>query len=311
MASMRRLGIENFFARFPDEGACLDHIFAAKWGDHSPCPYCGAIGNWSRIHVTKKWRHKCRRQISPLRDTVLYRSNLSLMAWFYALFLFANSSTGMRSSFIRKQLGLGHRSAYRLCHMVRVHMATMPRPAVLGGVGKTVHIDEAYLRYLAVKGHETNTAAIVLGMACEGQIICGRVPDRRANTLIPLILSRVLPGSTIVTDMHKAYQSLETYGFKHIQINHSVAFHDFNGNTNNEIEAFWSTVRRTFRSYRQVSPDNLWSYLAEIEFRYNRRNSRDKVFEELITHFAPYSRENEKVWRSRFEWIVTAAPLAI
>ena len=49
------------------------------------------------------------------------------MAWFYALLLFANSSSGVRTSFVRKQLGLGHRSSFRLCRMIRVHMATDAR----------------------------------------------------------------------------------------------------------------------------------------------------------------------------------------
>lgn len=233
---------------------------------------------------------------------MFYRSNLSLMAWFYALLLFANASAGVRSGFIRKQLGLGHKGAFRLCHMIRTHMATMPRPAMLGGPGKTVHIDELHLRYLAMPASDVRGSAIVLGMACEGEVLCGIIPDRRAETIIPIVLSRVSPGSTIVSDNHGAYNGLQRHGFKHIQINHSLAFHDFRGNTNNAIEAYWATVRRTLNGYRQVSPDNLWTYLAEIEFRYNRRHRKQTAFDELVSYFSPYGPALEPEWRRRFDW---------
>ena len=302
MASERGPGISDFFARFPDEAACLAHIVAVRWGDHSPCPNCGELGRWSQIRNRKKWLHSCRSHLTPLKDTVFYRSNLSMMAWFYALLLFANSSSGVRTSFVRKQLGLGHRSSFRLCRMIRVHMATMPRPARLGGPDKIVHIDEAHLRYLAVPGSKTRGAALVLGMACEGQVLSGIIPDRRAETIIPLILDRVVPGSTVVTDAYRSYHALERHGYRHVQINHSVAFHDFKGNTNNPIEAYWATVKRTLSGYRQISADNLWTYLAEIEFRYNRRSRKPEIFDELVTHFRPYLTDLEEDWQRLFDW---------
>lgn len=295
-------GILDFFARFPDEEACLDQIVAVKWSSPSSCPNCGKEGKWNKIGGTKKWRHSCRRQFSPLQDTVFYRSNLSMMAWFYALFLFANASAGMRISFIRKQLGLGHNSSFRMCRMLRVHIASMARPEMLGGPGKTVHIDEVLLRYLINEESGKRDRAIVVGIACEGQVICGIVPNRKATTLRPAILKRVRPGSKVVTDMHLAYQGLERYGYSHIRINHSVAFHDFKGNSSGAIENFWATVKRGLRACRQVSPDNLWTYLAEIEFQYNRRNFKHLIFDKLVSNFPPQNAEQEKIWRARFEW---------
>ena len=298
----RAFGIAQFFERFPDEDACLEHIFACRWGDHSPCPRCEQLGSWRRIRGTKKWRHSCGRHVSVLKGTIFYRSNLPMMAWFYGLLLFANATAGMRTGFIRKQLGLGLRGAFRLCRMIRVHMATMPRPVRLGGTGKRVHVDEVHLRYLVDREGGPHRSAIVMGIECDGEVICGIVPDRRAETLVPILVSRVAAGSIIVTDMLGAYARLEKHGFEHIRINHSVAFHDFQGNTNNRIEAFWATVRRSLRSYRQVSAENLWLYLAEIEFRYNRRHVRDTGFIDLITRFESYDPNCEDIWRSRYDW---------
>jgi transposase-like protein len=209
------------------------------------------------------------------------------MAWFYAFFLFSNSSIGMRAGFIRRQLGIGHNSSHRLCRMIRVHMAAMARPDKLGGEGKTVHIDEVQLRYIASATGKPNDAVIVFGLASEGRVLSAIVPDRKARTLIPEIVARVVPGSKVVTDMLSGYRKLANYGFDHVQINHSVAFHDFRGHSNNEIEAYWSTVRRMLRSARQVSRAHMWTFLAEIEFKYNRRHIKNTIFEEIISSF-PY-----------------------
>lgn len=295
-------GVMQFFERFPNEEACLNHIFGVKYGAHSPCPGCRELGHWSRIKGTKKWRHSCGKQISPLRGTVMYRSNLSLMAWFYALLLFANSSNGIRAGFIRRQLGIGHNSSYRLCRLIRVHMASMARPEVLGEGGEPVHIDEVYLRYIASAPGQENDAVIVLGLASNGRVVSGIIPDRKSRTLIPQILNRVVPGSKIVTDMLAGYRRLAEYGFSHIQINHSVAFHDFRGHTTNGIEAYWSSVRRMLQLARQVSRANAWTFLAEIEFHYNRRHCKNTIFEELISHFPEHDTASLKILERQFDW---------
>lgn len=232
----------------------------------------------------------------------MYRSNLSLMAWFYAFFLFANTSTGMRAGFVRRQLGIGHKSSHRLCKMIRVHMAALARPDMLGGEGKTVQIDEVYLRYIANAAGEPNDAVIVFGMASEGQVLSAIVPDRRSATLIPHIVAHVTPGSKIVTDMLSGYRTLSRHGFEHVQVNHSVAFHDFRGHSNNDIEAYWSTVRRMLRSARQVSRENVWTFLAEIEFKYNRRHKKNSIFEELISNFPIFDHESLSELESKFDW---------
>jgi hypothetical protein len=102
--------------------------------------------------------------------------------------------------------------------------------------------------------------------------------------------------------MLSGYAALEKYGFDHVRINHSVAFHDFCGHTNNEIEAYWATVRRMMRASRQVSREHLWAFLAEIEFKYNRRHSKHTVFEELISSFPSNNFDNTQILQSRFDW---------
>ncbi|WP_338243165.1 IS1595 family transposase [Aurantiacibacter hainanensis] len=292
--------ITEFFDRFPDEQACLAHIFETRFGDHSPCPRCGGTGGWALIGGTKKYFHRCRRHISILEDTPFYRSNLSLMAWFYALLLFCNSSTGMRSSFLRRQLGIGVKSAHRMCNIVRTHMAAFEPARRLGGEGKLVHIDEALVSHVANGCRQS--PHIVMGIECEGEVICGMLQDRTMRTVTAAIAKFVRPGSTLVTDCHLAYSSLAREGWEHISINHARAFHNFAGMTNNPIEVDWSVLKRTLRLYGRFSPDNLWLYLAEIQFRYNRRRAVKSPFLELVGSFPGHGPEELLQRKDCFHW---------
>ncbi|MBV7267543.1 IS1595 family transposase [Erythrobacter ani] len=302
MTAVKGTSISQFFESFSDEQACLEQIVSAKWGNHSPCPGCGELGQWFPVRNSKKYRHSCNLQFSPLKDTVIYRSNLSLIAFFYALLLFCNSAYGMRSSFIRKQLGIGVKSAHRLCNRVRLHMSAYNRASKLGGKGKTVYVDEVYLRRIVDLQSSRRKGAFVQGLRCDGQLLMGIVADRKRRSLVDNIERLVLPGSRIITDSYGSYRALGDKGWEHIRINHSRAFHDFHGHTTNPIECCWSALKRNLKSYSQVGEHNLWLFLAEFECRFNLRSETTSCFEQLCSHFPPINEETQLALIKRFDW---------
>ena len=50
------------------------------------------------------------------------------------------------------------------------------------------------------------------------------VPNRTADTLIPLIQNHVVPGTKIVSDCHAPYMRLRSLGYDHYAVNHSMGF---------------------------------------------------------------------------------------
>jgi transposase len=195
---MVRLGtsIRQFTQRFPNADECLHHVFQSRWGDHTVCPKCGLHGLWSRVKGRSVYRHDCGMHSCPLDSTIFYRSNLPLNLWFYALLLSANSSNGVRASFLRKQLGIGLRSSHRMASSIRWHLSSGARPKELGGPGKMVTIDEAQINNVTCRDRSRHSS-IIMAIASEGQLICGIVPDRKKITLLNQIKKFVLPGSQI------------------------------------------------------------------------------------------------------------------
>lgn len=64
-----------------------------------------------------------------------------------------------------------------------------------------------------------------------GKVFMSIVPDRKADTLIPLIQQYIVPGTRVISDCHGPYMRLRNLGFDHIAVNHSIGF----ATTNNSI----------------------------------------------------------------------------
>ena len=52
------------------------------------------------------------------------------------------------------------------------------------------------------------------------------VPNRSAATLMPIIQDSILPGTTVMSDLWRAYGGVNTMGFNHFTVKHSVNFVD-------------------------------------------------------------------------------------
>ncbi|KII69125.1 hypothetical protein RF11_08615 [Thelohanellus kitauei] len=106
----------------------------------------------------------------------------------------------------------------------------------IGGDGRTVEIDERHFYRAKYKlGRVLSTA---------------HIPNRKAETLRPIVQSKFLPGTTIVSDCWRAYNTLTTmrneYG--HLVVNHRLNFVNRKepaGHTQN-IENLWRWIKRKF-----------------------------------------------------------------
>ena len=72
------------------------------------------------------------------------------------------------------------------------------------------------------------------------------VEDRTADTLVNIIKQHIKPGTTIISDCWRAYSSLNSEGFTHLTVNHSVNFVDpDSGAHTNTIESTWRALKKS------------------------------------------------------------------
>lgn len=220
--SIEGTSLELFNHVFPDDDACLQHVFDVKFGAGFPCYICGKPGSWKRRKTRRSFTASCCHnvQIYPLAGTIFHKTKIPLWNWFFLFLNFTNSKTGFSSTHARRLLGTSQQVAFHMCDRIRTHLALLESTMRIGGPGEYVYIDEALLRGVISRA-ESDNRIIVFGLCTETKLKSYIVPDRKASTLIPIIERSVATGSILVTDSYASYRSLASRGWQREIVNHS------------------------------------------------------------------------------------------
>jgi transposase-like protein len=279
--------VKTFFKRFPTDDACLEHLFAVRFGQGHECPKCQRSANWYRIAgrpvFSCQW---CGHHIHPMAGTLFEDSHTSLQSWFYAIYLFTTTRHGVSGKELQRQLGVTYKTAWRMGHQIRKHMAKVNGNGQLSGI---VEIDEVMVGGKGGMKTRRNGKTLLLGMVERGgRVVAKAVTDTRNQTLHPVIEQNVTKGSEIHTDMWHGYKSLKQAGYTHKAVKHSSGTYVQNGVHVNTLEGYWSHLQRAIIStYVFVSGKYLEQYAAEFSFRFNLRKSPSLMFPALVSAFLP------------------------
>ncbi len=228
----------------------------------------------------------CGYQFSVLTQTVFHDTHLPLETWFMAVLLLVEARKGMSANQMKRTLGISYKTAWYLCHRIRAAMSQAEKPMLDG----TVEMDETYVggrkrgrRYQGRKDHKE----CVIGIRQRGgDVRFFHAEDARMGTLAKYIKENVSTDvDVIVTDDLPAYQKA-VGAHKHETVNHSAKEYVRFGtdiHTNTVENAFSLLKRGIIGSWHKISAKHLSAYLAEMEFRFNRRKNSD-LFIDTLRH---------------------------
>ncbi len=284
----KAMTITEFFKQFPDDDACLDHLFKVRYGKEPVCPKCGQIDTFHKLSKMPAYTCNCGHHIHPMVDTPFHRTRTPLQKWFFAMFMFTTTRNGVAAKEIQRQMGVTYKTAWRMARLIREYMGLVDGDAPIGGSSGgagIVEIDEVGIGGKDKRGFEDKVS--VLGMVERGGEVVSRVVKRRTvEEMFPIIAKYVRPGSRIVTDELPTYTHLHREGYWHAVVNHSAKEYARGSAHTNTIESFWAMVKRTIAgTHIWVSEKHLPKYLGEIEFRWNLRRSPELMFRVLLVSF--------------------------
>ena len=285
------LTIAQFFKQFPDDEACLQHLFDVRFGQGHVCPKCERASKWFRIKAERAFSCQwCGHHLHPTVNTPFEKSRTSLQSWFYAIFLFTTTRNGVAAKELQRQLGVTYKTAWRMAGLIREHMALVDGDEPVGGGGAVVEIDETYIGGKAVgRAYAFYNKTVVLGLLeRDGTVLTKVVKNNRKNTLVPAIKEHVAPGSVLHTDQLRSYTHLgKELGMEHHTVNHARGYYvGPTGGHTQGIENFWGQLKRSINgTYIHVSAKHLWKYAKEAEYRFNRRHRPHSMLDELLSSF--------------------------
>jgi transposase-like protein len=279
---------------FTTEDAALDYLIKQRWPKGVRCLACdhnkiykiatkGKSGKPCRLFECAD----CGLHFSATTGTLFHDSHLPLTKWFMAMALMAEAKKGISANQISRHLGIQYKTAWYLCHRIRKAMEEL-NAAPLGGQGKTVEIDEAFL---GGKKHGKGVKAGVqskvrlLGIAeRNGRVHLQRITDGKAGTLRPIFQSKLDPATDkIVSDGATNFGAI--FNPERIdQFKHKDDFAEKGELTAKTVEGAFSLFKRgIIGSYHHLSTDHLDSYLNEFCWRFNRRSMQPWIFQTLLT----------------------------
>lgn len=276
---------------FHDEEAAYRFVEARVWPNGPVCPHCGGIeriskmkGNSTRIGTYKCYQ--CRKPFTVKIGTIFEASHVAMHLWLQAIFLMASSKKGISANQLHRTLGVTLKTAWFMAHRIREAMREGGL-GPLGGEGQTVEADETYLwkapdqspspqrkgrPYLKRKAGTSNKRAVLGLIERGGKVRTFHVMQATKINVAGLVSNNVAKESRFYTDESRLYTEVGRTFAAHETVRHSAGEYARDGVHSNTIESYFSIFKRGMRgTYQHCHEKHLHRYLAEFDFRHNRR----------------------------------------
>jgi len=295
-----QFSLVEFMREFPDDAACLEHLWRTRCsedGEHAECPKCGQTRVFKR-YATAQGRQSwtctgCGHHIHPTVGTIFQGSSTSLHLWYYAMYLMTSTRCGISAKQLERELGVAYKTAWRMLNKIRTEVMAQDGEPLQGDV----EVDESAFggkqRAYAQRnrlGHVRKTYRPTIWAAVErgGRVRTQIVKSRGTRDIEPPMFKFILPSSMIFTDAWKGY----TYRVgKHYAGHHRIRHEDriyVSGDIHTQaVEGFFGNLKNGIRgTYHSVSSKWLPSYLNEYAFRYNERSNSRAMFRTMVERSA-------------------------
>jgi hypothetical protein len=285
------MSLSELFEQYGTESQCEQALEKARWPEGFQCPHCGgADHSHFYVHDTKYWQcRRCRAQTSLRSGTIFHGSKLSLRTWFQAMFLIRQSKNSISAQELKRQLGVGYSTAWRVKHKLMQVMAEREAGRTLQG---EVVMDDAYLggerRGKAGRGSENKVAFVAaVQVSAEGHPQVARFDPVAGFTkeAIGQWAEQYLDAATrVLSDGLNCFPAVAQAGAVHVpevvgagrRSTDMPCFTWINTVLGNVKTALAETYHAfNFRKYAH-------RYLAECQYRFNRRFDLKAILPRLV-----------------------------
>jgi transposase-like protein len=277
--------------RFTDPNKARAYLEAQRWPTGPICSHCGSDnatelkGKAHRVGVYQCNENECREQFTVTTGTVMERSKIPLNKWLMAMHLMGSSKKGISAHQLHRTLGVTYQTAWFLSHRIREAMNDdIKVSGPLGGEGKVVEADTTYIGGREKNKHVGKRNSKKIGgmgkqivhtlVERDGRARSEHIANISGKTLRPILVKQVSRKSTLMTDTAGGYMGVGKEFARHEMVDHGKDEYVRGDAHSNTVEGYFSILKRgVIGTFHHVSEAHLSRYLAEFDFRYNRRSA--------------------------------------
>lgn len=282
------MSIDEFMSKYGTDIDCHSELFHLRWPEGFVCPTCG-----NQTYCELKRHHlfqcnKCHAQTSVTSGTIFHATKVPLTKWFLAMYLLTQSKNGISALELKRHLGLGYNATWSIKQKLMQVMLERDNDKQLFG---NIKVDDAYLGGELIggkrgRGSENKTPFITALEEDEEskplEIKLNKVKGFRKAELEDWSRHHLKAGSTVVSDGLSCFLGIDEAGLKHeIEIVGKVD-KSTKDSAFNWLNIVLGNVKTALRgTYHSISAKHVPRYLAEFEYRFNRRFNLEEMIPRL------------------------------
>ncbi len=270
----------EFGKRFKTNEDCYNYLLEIKWGKQYQCSKCGCDQSYKgRTYYYRRCR-SCGYDESVTANTVFHGIKMPILKAFHMVFRLTAKKKGMSTIELGNEVGVQQKTAWLFKRKLQAVMKKDKEDKLKGDV----EVDETLIGgYSTDKGRSTKTkdamfvAVEILADGRTGNIALQPIESFKSEELKYAIKDNVSSEAQIKTDAYHSYKKLAKQ-MKNISIEYSkkgTAMEELH----KQIMQFKNWLRGT---HHQCSSEYLFAYSDEYEYRFNKRNMRKWLFNDVV-----------------------------
>ena len=270
--------IIGFVKAFDTKEKCLFYLSSLKWRKGFECSGCKNI-SWSKTKFAHIRRcNKCKHKESATSGTLFHKCKIDLPKAFMIMFLVSTGKKGISSTELCRKLSLRQKTCYYFKRKVMQAMQSSGHIKLQG----RVDVDEFFVGGFEegkVGRSKGKKRQVVMGIEMKNKGIyrCHalHINDCGTKQLKPFFEKHISKEAKIRTDKWRGYIPLKNE-YKELKQEES--------NPKQNFKLFHRQVMMVKGWLRGIhhSVKNLQPYLDEFCYRFNRNNSIDRIFNNIV-----------------------------
>ena len=279
----------QFDGLYGTEALCHAALVRWRWPEGFHCPDCDR-----RAHciVTRCGRilyqcNACRKQTSVKAGTIFASSKLPLRLWFKAMYLSTQSKNGISSLELGRRLGVTQTTAWTLKHKLAQVMIERNAAKRLKG---EVQMDDAYLGGhrpgTCGRGAEGKTPFVAaVSLTSDGKpdrIVLRRVEKFSKTAIAGSAARRWMPAPALCPMRPASFSAVTGAGCAHTPVKTGSGAKAAKNPRFKWVNTLLGNIKAAMvGTYRAVRAKHAPRYLAEFEYRFNRRYRLETLIDRL------------------------------